>query len=357
MNNIVPFNKTNTIPAEMMAAFSMFEDINKDVVRAPSFPSMSIKGKVFTQSKDGIKRIIMKPGADGEEEVAQAIGVVVLRANMNAKTYYAKKFVEGASDNQLPDCYSFDGEVPSPHSKAKQCDKCAICPHNQWGSRVSDGDQEESKGKACADNARLAIATPDKLTEPMLLRVPPASLKPLREAVKELGARKVPYNVVVTRVGFDPQAASPKLTFRPAGYLPTSVYPTLKEMYENEVVRSIVGVDDAGADTVAPGAPADETDSPVEQAQQVVAKAKAQAKAEPKAEAKPKAEPKPLPKSVDSVIDAALDDEPAPAPAPAPAPVKAKVEPKPEPKAEPAKGSAAANLLGDLDTLLGGFDD
>ena len=191
----------------------------------------------------------------------------------------------------------------------------------------------------------------------MLLRVPPASLKPLREAVKELGARKVPYNVVVTRVGFDPQAASPKLTFRPAGYLPTSVYPTLKEMYENEVVRSIVGVDDAGADTVAPGAPADETDSPVEQAQQVVAKAKAQAKAEPKAEAKPKAEPKPLPKSVDSVIDAALDDEPAPAPAPAPAPVKAKVEPKPEPKAEPAKGSAAANLLGDLDTLLGGFDD
>ena len=127
MSNIVPFNKTNTIPAEMMAAFSMFEDINKDVVRAPSFPSMSIKGKVFTQSKDGIKRIIMKPGADGEEEVAQAIGVVVLRANMNAKTYYAKKFVEGASDNQLPDCYSFDGEVPSPHSKA-----CRMRSRRAW---------------------------------------------------------------------------------------------------------------------------------------------------------------------------------------------------------------------------------
>lgn len=336
--NIVPFSASAQLPAYLSDAFTMFADINKDIVRAPSFPSISIKGKVFTINKDGLKTIVQRPNTDGEMEAAQSIGVTILRANMNAKTFYMAKFKDGDSDGKQPDCYSFDGVSPSANAPKPQCSKCAICPHNQWGSRQGDGDKEEAKGKACADNARLAVATPDKLNEPMLIRVPPASLKPLREMTKELNARKVPYNVLVTRIGFDPAAPSPKLTFKPAGFMPQDTLATLKEMYDSEDVRAICGIDDIGVEHVVPAGEAEP-----DVTTKVIEKAKAESR-------KPVA-----PAPAVAAIDEAFDE-----PAPAPAPVKAKAakpaEPKPAPAAKPAESGVSA-LLGDMDALLSNFDD
>lgn len=327
--NIIPFNQSSLVPADLASAMTMFADINKDVISAPSFPVLSIKGKVFTMNRDGIKKIITKPSADGDDdEVAQAVGVVVLRINMKAKTFYLKKFSNSDSEGARPDCYSYDGEKPSPNAANPQAAKCALCAHNQWGSRVGDGDKEESKGKACADNARLAVATPDKLDDPMLLRVPPASLKNLRELVKELNTRKVMYNIVATRVGFEAAEASPKLTFKAVGLLPASVYPLLKEMYENDVVRAIVGADDLGSDNATPHADVG-GDTHVEAAAKVIEKAKAPA------------------------VTAAMDNlygEPEAEPAPAKAVTKAKPAAKKE-------ETAAAQILTDMSALLGGFDD
>jgi hypothetical protein len=340
--NIVPFNQTTLVPADLASAMTMFADINKDVITAPSFPVLSIKGKVFTMNRDGIKKIITKPNPDGDEdEVAQAVGVVVLRANMKAKTFYLKKFNNTDSEGARPDCYSYDGEKPSPNATNPQANKCALCAHNQWGSRTGDGDKEESKGKACAANARLAVATPDKLDDPMLLRVPPASLKNLRDMVKELNARKVMYNIVATRIGFDAAEASPKLTFKAVGLLPATVYPQLKEMYDNEIVRAIVGADDIGADSVVPHAEAD-GDTHVEAAAKVIEKAKA-----------PVAAPAAAP-AVAAAMESLYDEPAAAEPAPAPAPAKAAAKAKPAAKKEE---SAAAQILTDMSALLGGFDD
>lgn len=350
--NIVPFNNESALPAYLSADAS-FLDINKEVVRAQGFPTLSIKGKVFTITKEGVKRIVTKP--DDDDEVAQHLGVVFLRANMNAKTFYTKKYEEGESDKTLPTCYSQDGIEPSSNAQDPQAKKCAICPQNQWGSKVSDAGKE---GKLCQDNARIAVSAPDNL-DPMLLRVPPASLKPLREMLKVIAARKVPYNAVVVKMAFDREAATPKLTFKPVGLMDDKGYANVRDMYDSELVRAIVGLDDFGMEPHAPKAEpsvsADELDAAL--AAREVTK-KAAAKPAPEPEAPKKAKPAPVD---DDELDATLakpkakakpvideDDEPAP-------PKKAKAEPKPEPA--PAKKSGASDLLADLDDLLGNKDD
>ena len=343
---LVPFDSSSALPAYLSADAS-FLDINKEVVRAQGFPTLSIKGMKFTITKDGVKKIVTKP--DDEDEVAQSLGVVFIRANMNSKTFYAKKYVEGDSDNVRPTCYSQDGVAPSSNATDPQAKKCALCPHNQWGSRTGDGDKEgESKGKACQDNARIAVSAPDSL-DPMLLRVPPASLKPLREMLKVVAARKVPYNAVVVKVGFDREAPSPKLTFKPVGLMDDVGYGAVRDLYDDELVRAITGLDDFGMEPAAPKAPAvdaDELDAALA-AREVTRKAAAKPApvttddldeviAPPKAKAE---KAKPAPVEVD-------DDEPAP-------PKKAK-------KAEPepvAKKSGGSDLLADLDDLLGNKDD
>jgi hypothetical protein len=330
---IVPFESQSNLPAYLSEAPGLL-DINKEVVRAAAFPVMSIKGMKFTMVQDGVRRVLTKP--DDPEEVAQSIGVVFLRANMHAKTFYAKKYSEGDSDGARPDCYSYDGVAPSANAQAPQAKKCAVCPHNQWGSRVGDGDQSgEGKGKACQDNARIAISTPDNMN-PTLLRVPPASLKGLKEMLKVVASRKVPYNAVVVKIGFDREAPSPKLTFKPVGLMDDAGYQRVKALYEDDVVRAVVGLDDLAADPaevkVEPKVDADELDAALA-ARAVTQKAKEKAKPVQEDEAPaPKAEKK-------AKVKVEVDEDEAPAP-----------------KAE-KKASAASDLLADLDDLLGSKDD
>jgi len=293
------------------------------------------------------------------------LGVVLLRANMHAQTYYAKKYSEGESDNQRPDCYTYDGVAPSANAQTPQATKCALCKHNQWGSRITEGGKES---KTCQDNVRVAISTPDNI-DPMLLRVPPKSIKPLKEMLKVIAARKVPYNAVVVKVGFDRNEPSPVLTFKPVGLLDDVHYSQVRDAYDGELVRGIVGLDDFGMEPQAPKAPsvdADELDA-----------ALAARDATRKAAEKPTALPKPVdaddlddiiapPKKAKPAPVTDADEEPAPPPKKAkPAPVvddeddtpappkKAKAEPKPEPK----KSGGGSDLLADLDDLLGNKDD
>lgn len=342
MTAIVPFNSDSALPAYLMSG-DVDLDVNKEVVRTAAFPVMSIKGMKFTMVQDGVRRVLTKP--DDPDEVAQSIGVVMLRANLKAKTFYAAKYSEGDSDGARPTCYSYDGERPSPNAQEPQANKCAICPHNQWGARM--GDNGEAKGKACSDNARIAISAPDNMN-PTLLRVPPASLKGLKEMLKIVASRKVPYPAVVVKIGFDREAPSPKLTFKGVGLLNEAEYNTVKALYDDEVVRAIVGADDVGHDVPAienkPTVDTDELDAAIA-ARRATSKAKAEAGAPP---VKPKADPKP------TVTDDELDDLMGTTKKAAPA------EEKPAPKAAKAETPApksSGGMLTDLDDLLGTLDD
>lgn len=232
MSNIIPFD--GKLPAFLKNAAKASSELMANVGTG-GFPVMSIKGKQFNLKKNGAVETLMNP--NDPDEVATSINVVILKANPNlSKVWYAKGYVEGS--DAKPDCFSNDGVAPDPSVERPQAKKCSICPKNEWGSKLSE---DGKKGKACGDSRRLAIANPDAIDEPILLRCPPATLKPLAEYGSELAKRNIPYSAAVTKIGFDREASSPKLTFRLIGFITEDQYEQLKKVLADDVVASILG--------------------------------------------------------------------------------------------------------------------
>lgn len=298
MNDLAPIN--SAVPAFLQGA----RKVNDDVSTSAPFPHLSIKGKRFTVIKDGVKTVIMHP--DRPHEVAQNLEIVVKRANTSAKVFYAAKYDPANSDGSPPDCYSMDGEKPAANAKTPQHSNCAACPKNVWGAR-------DGKGKECNDQVRLAIAAAGDMSRDMLLRVPPASIKPFKDAIKGVKAKGGEYNTVIYRLGFDIEAESPKLTFTPLSWVSQDQYATINEGYESQLVLEIVGVVDNGTENA----------FKPEQQNDLAAAPAFVAKPETKAEA--------------------------------PKPETAKAAPKPAPK--PAPAPVADDPMAGLDEILGNMDD
>ncbi len=313
--------------------------VNQDVAQGAQFPTLSIKGKVFTLVKDNERKVLTRT-IDGEEEPAPSVNLAVIRANTKSRVLYLQDYVEGDSDGARPVCSSNDGIAPLPNSPEPQSKKCAVCPHAAWGTG------RNGEGTKCTVNTRLAVADPDKLDLQFLLRVPAGSRKNFADAVKAADTRGIPYNALVMKVGFDPAAPSPKLTFKPIGLLSDAAYEKVGELYPSEIVMDIVGLGRQAEALAAPAAPAGGVDTSELDAA-IAAKAVTKAAAA-----------KPAPKKVEAKVDmeelGALVEEVAPVKAkpvaaPAPAPARA---PAPAPAA-----SGMEDLLGDLDMLLGSSDD
>lgn len=273
--NIIPFDSSSNLPAFLKKVDVAALNSDLTAHAGGGFPVISIKGKVFAVVRDGEREIQMNP--KDPDSAATSLNVVLLKANKGtSKVFYLKGYDKDTSEGQKPDCYSSDGVEPAADSQNKQAKKCATCPHNQWGSRISE--KGATKGKACSDTVRMAVAPAGQINDAMLLRVPPASIKALGEYGQMLAKRGVGYNMVVTKVGFDLQAESPKLTFAPVGLLDDTGWAEVQEVLESDVVSNILG-----ASPVAIEAPA-ETQEPEQE------EAPAE-KPAPKAAAKPKAEP------------------------------------------------------------------
>ena len=180
MSNIVPIANGSLLPAYLRNKTAR-TDINKDVARGAQFPTLSIKGKVWAIVQNNEKKILTKP--EDPDENLQFINLSVLRANTKSRNYYAKAYVEGDSDGARPTCFSDDGEVPDPSAETPQAKKCQACPRNVWGGRIND-DGTPGKGTECSPHTRLAVVDPDKLEQPLLLRVPAGSRKNFADAVK-----------------------------------------------------------------------------------------------------------------------------------------------------------------------------
>jgi hypothetical protein len=114
-----------------------------------------------------------------------------------------------------------------------------MCKHNQWGSKVSE---DGKKLKACQDARRVAVAAAGRINEPMLLRIPPASLRPLHDYAQMLGKRGVGYNAVVTKIKFDPDAATPKLVFEAKAFVSEEQFEQVQEAVNDPMVEQIVAV-------------------------------------------------------------------------------------------------------------------
>ena len=291
-SQVIPFESAN-LPAFLQETFGLTNDLL--VSGGGGYPTVSIKGKVFTLKRGDEKTLI----TDSNDEPARSLEVVILKAgpagDKLSKVYYASGYTEGSDAKPL--CYSNDGIAPGVNATEPQAKTCATCPKNIWGSHVSE---DGKKGKACSDSKRLAIAPAGQVNDPMLMRVPAASLKALTAFGQQLAKRGVPYQAVVAKIGFDYSVAHPALTFKPVGFVDESTLMEIKEVVESDLVKRICGEVE---DLYVP----DDADTAGESFEQK--------KPEPKVEAEeeaPAPAPKPTAKSVvqevEDDLDAALDD-------------------------------------------------
>lgn len=290
--NIIPFDSGSNLPSFLKKVD--IAALNSDLTAhaGGGFPVISIKGKVFAVVRDGDRELQMNP--KDPDSAATSLNVVLLKANKGtSKVFYLKGYDKDTSEGQKPDCYSSDGIEPAADAQNKQAKKCATCAHNQWGSRISE--RGATKGKACSDTVRMAVAPAGQINDAMLLRVPPASIKALGEYGQMLAKRGVGYNMVVTKVGFDLQAESPKLTFSPVGLLDDEGFAEVQEIAKSDVVATILGANPVAVEFVA-----EAIETPPAAAPKAAAP-----EPKPEVKAKPAAKAKPAP--VDEEIDLELD--------------------------------------------------
>jgi hypothetical protein len=325
---MIPFDSAK-LPAHIAGAFQLTNDLSSGL-SSGGFPHISIKGKVFHITRGDEKTLVTKPG---EDEPAASIEVVIVKANPNlSKVFYTGGYTEGSEAR--PSCYSNDGISPASDAQEPQAKKCAACVHNQFGSRITENG---GKGKACSDSRRIAIAPVSQVNDPMLLRVPAASLKTLREYNESLVKRGVPYQAVVTKIGFDYSVAHPALTFKPVGFIDDATAALVAQTMETEVVANITGL---GQSNSFAALPADEYEAPAPKVEAPAPK--------PAAAAKPKS-------ALDAVLAKATStskvavEEDAPVEA-APAPVAKKAAPVVE-------VDSYDGMLAELDNMLGDDDE
>lgn len=304
MGQIIPFDKATQ--GDLAALQEVFAP-DTSLVVSGGFPVLSIKGGKFAVVRNGEREVIRNPQTG---DVATSVEVVIVAYNPNvSKVFYVDKYEEGSNDK--PTCYSNDGISPASDAQEPQSMKCATCPHNAWGSRVTDSGKQ---AKACSDSRRLAVAAPTQLNEPMLLRVPPTSMRPLGDYQKKLANRKLALQAVVTKLSFDPDSSSPLLQFTPVGLCSLDMVHEIKAMQDDSIVKQIIGteevafVDENGVDPEAEEPAEPVAAAPKKTAKKKVAKKAAAKKAEPPAESKPAEEPAaPAATENDDHMFAALD--------------------------------------------------
>lgn len=327
----------SNLPAHLQQAQAVDKEFSGGV--QSGFPVVSYRGKVWRVKQGGEEQVYV----DADGNAIQAIEIILIRSNPAlSKTFYEGKYSEG--DSGKPRCWSSDGvrpdtDVPNPVNAL-----CDACPMNQWGSRTSD---EGKKMKACQDVRRVAIAfgheieayvRGEKKLEDipvMLLRVPPASLNPLKDYAERILAPKgaSPF-MLVTKIKFDTDASYPKLVFEGLRWLSEPEFGAVSELRDSEAVKRVI-------DTSAEHVDAGSTDDGSEEASsEVQAKAEAPESAPAETFSTPVEEPAPeiAPAPAAPAASAAPATVPATAPATAPAPA-------PEPARAAAVEEAAAATI------------
>ena len=328
MGDVVPFAVDAATLAKMGEMFGDTSGDLRDGVSA-GFGVVSFKGKSWRVKYKGDEILIKN--SDGDP-VASLNVVIVKGSAAISKLYYPGAYTEG--DDSAPACFSMNGVIPDPSGESIQSPTCAACPKNVWGSKITE---QGNKTKACADSRRIAVVPyPDIANEafggPMLVRIPPATLNDLARYAEKLKQIGLPYQAVVTKIGFDHELAYPKLTFEARKGLTAEEAVIIKELMEEDAIGRML-----------------ET-TPVELAEPSIK----DAAAKPAAPAKAKAKPKPAPETEtphDPETGEVVEDE---VQTMAPAPKKQTGEtPKQSPKEANAVGgeevtAALSDLVGDL---------
>lgn len=132
---------------------------------------------------------------DGEQAMRAVEGVIVHATRRRA--YFGDRQPKPGT---LPLCSSRDMATGEPHDDFDAPEgwtgDCDVCPLNEFGSgKRSDG--SASKGKACKES-RLLFMLREGDALPVIVQVPPGSLKPIKTYLVQLAKAGLPYHAVVT---------------------------------------------------------------------------------------------------------------------------------------------------------------
>ncbi len=151
---------------------------------------------------------------DGEMTTPALEGIVIMQRTIRS---YWSKGMEESGGGSPPDCSSHDGVtgigLPAGHPdldidtmevRFSQSGEeirrgrfdCARCPLAEFGSDA------RGRGQACKQNLLLFLLTPESVI-PTVIKVPPSSIKPVRNFIMRIGGRGVPPHGAVMSFGLN----------------------------------------------------------------------------------------------------------------------------------------------------------
>jgi len=330
MNDMVP---TLTEVPEHLAKYigqtsALSESIAAGLSSGTSHPRISLKGSRFRIVEDGAETVID----------ATYLEVIIVGANPRLSKMYYDKPWDPDAEAEAPTCSSLDGVSPDTGVEDPQSDLCATCPHNAWGSKTTPAG---TKIKACPDQKRLAVVAANNPSGPVyLLVVTPAALKGLNAYQKTLDMRKIPAEIVRTRISFDTSASYPLLTFAVAGFIDEDTQEEVEKHFGSDEVLEITGE----------AVPAKAEPEPEPKPKPRKAAVRAKPEPEPEPESEPEPEPEPEPSAAAQAFGAAPAKEKPKAAKPKATRARAK------PKADPVEVDDMDDLVAEIEALVGGDD-
>jgi len=200
-------------------------------------PYLSIQGGRFTLVDSAGNEQPVETADKGEPYVDV---VIIDSLERISKIYYGNRAFDPANPSP-PVCFSDNGIAPSRNAGEPQSPTCASCQWFPWGSAVSKVDPSK-RTKACQDVQKLALMVPG--TEGIfLLRVPPNSLKPLREyEAKYVNTELDPFDVI-TRIKFQ-RGVLGTLNFAGVSFIDEKMMEHRDKILESKATDAIVGRND-----------------------------------------------------------------------------------------------------------------
>jgi hypothetical protein len=129
------------------------------------------------------------PTFDGDQEVAKVINGIIVSWR-DTRSYWASEYT---GEGSPPDCSCQDMKAgigvgtPGGH--------CEACPYSQFGS-----DPKGGGGQACKLSRLLFVMTPGSVL-PMVITVPPTSVKNVRQYFMGLVGKQIPFHGCISSFG------------------------------------------------------------------------------------------------------------------------------------------------------------
>lgn len=255
MSQMIPFQQA-ALPAHLQQAAGGAKDnllAATGTGGGQSVDHISIKGGRFHIVRNGQQPVTLQ---------LFALQVIIVHANPGmTKAFFDKPWAEG-QEPEAPVCSSDDGVAPRADSDKPQCNSCAACPNNVFGSKITE---QGKQAKLCIDKKTVAVVTPGAEGGEMLrLQIPAASLKEFGAYLRSL---PVKYCYVVTEITFDTTVSYPKLLFKPVAYVSEQGAPIIEQRHNSDEAKAMAGV--AGSTAMRSPTPAAALAAPPAHLQQI----------------------------------------------------------------------------------------